>query len=195
MEKIRTAASAPSFIWAFKKFLLILVLISIFTLDPTGVEGSSVVPQPQLYIQEPKISNVLQSSVESEEATDEILRIQKFLEKTRSPLAKNAVDFYKASKKFNFDPYLLPAIAGVESSFGQALIPESYNPFGWNNGKYYFKNFNDSIFTVAQSLREKYVPEGEINAQKIGRTYATSWPTWIPKVENLVNQVRNTSLD
>lgn len=195
MEKIRTAASAPSVAWAFKKFLLILSLSFILTLNPTDIGGRVSIPKSTLSIQESKPLNKNTSSVESEEVTTEILRIQKFLEKNHSPLAKNAVDFYKASKKFNFDPYLLPAISGIESSFGQALIPHSYNPFGWNNGNFYFKNFSVAIYTVGEALREKYVPQGEISAAKIGRRYAASWPTWIPRVEILSSQIENTSLD
>lgn len=192
MQKIRTAASAS---WAFKKFLLILVLISLFTLNPTDSEGAVVVPKSTLSIQEPRTLGYIKSSVESEEATPEILKIQKFLEKNRSPLAKNAVDFYETSKKFNFDPYLLPAIAGVESSYGQALIPHSHNPFGWNNGNFYFKNFNEAIDTVGKALREKYVPQGDVSAANIGRRYAASWPTWIPKVEIVSSQIENTAID
>lgn len=182
MGKIRTAG-------------LILILFGLFFTNPSWVKPIAKRSPLNVRIEQERGFNLISSSIESEQATPEVIKIQKFLEYRSSPLAKNSVDFYLASKEYNFEPYLLPAIAGVESSFGQAMMANSYNPFGWNNGRYFFKNFKEAIFTVAKSLREKYVPNGEINPQKIGKTYATSWPTWIPKVEGLVSQVKNTPVD
>lgn len=136
--------------------------------------------------------NLTTTSITSEEVPEEVLGLQSYLESKRSPLAKNSVDFYLAAAEFDIDPYLLPAISGIESSFGQALIPGSYNPFGWNGGKSHFSNFREAIYTVASTLRKKYVPSGAISAEKIGRTYASSWPTWIPKVQNLKKAIESS---
>lgn len=165
----------------------LIFLVFAFTSQSVALTSAS----PKTFIREPKVSTLTQTSIESEEASEEVIKLQEYLESRNSPMASNSVDFYKAAKSYDIDPYLLPAISGVESSFGNQLIPGSYNPFGWANGQYYFQNFSDAIYTVARALREKYVPTGEISASRIGPTYASSWPTWIPKVDKLLSSIKS----
>lgn len=138
--------------------------------------------------------NLIKTHISSEEVPEEVLGLQKYLESKRSPLAKHSVDFYLSGEEFDIDPHLLVAISGVESSYGNHLIPGSYNPFGWNGGKYYFKNYREAIYTVASTLRKKYVPTGAVSAERIGKTYASSWPTWILKVNHLKSLI-SSSID
>ena len=109
--------------------------------------------------------------------------LQKYLARFDSPLQYAAQDFIDAAKQYNLDWKMLPAIAGVESTFGKQ-IPGGYNGWGW--GVYgtqaiYFSSWREAIFTIAKGLRENYINKGYTEPYSINRIYATS-PTWGPKV-------------
>ena len=77
----------------------------------------------------------------------------------------------------------MPAIAGVESTFGKQ-IPGGFNGWGW--GVYgtqaiYFDSWTEGIFTVSKGLRENYLDKGYTEPYSINRIYATS-PAWGSKV-------------
>lgn len=101
-----------------------------------------------------------------------------------SPLQNNAQDFVDAAKIYDLDWKMLPAISGVESTFGQ-FIPGGYNAYGW--GAYdayhavYFDSWKDGIYTVAQGLKEQYLDKGLKDPYSINRVYAAS-PNWGGKV-------------
>lgn len=106
-----------------------------------------------------------------------------YLASYNSPLEYHAQDFVDAAKEYNLDWKMLPAIAGVESTFGR-FIPGGYNAYGW--GVYgtqaiYFKSWKEGIFTVAKGLRENYLNKGLTEAYSINRVYAAS-PGWGGKV-------------
>lgn len=109
--------------------------------------------------------------------------LAEYLASHNSPLQYHAQDFIDASVAFNLDWKMVPAIAGVESTFGKK-IPGGYNAWGW--GVYgtqaiYFKSWRDGIFTVAEGLRENYLNKGLTNPYSINRIYAAS-PAWGSKV-------------
>lgn len=96
-----------------------------------------------------------------------------------SPLEYHAQDFVDAAKEYNLDWKMLPAIAGVESTFGR-FIPGGYNAYGWGvygNQAIYFKSWKEGIFTVAKGLRENYFNRGLTEPYSINRVYAAS-PRW-----------------
>ena len=106
-----------------------------------------------------------------------------YLKKYDSPLQYHAQDFIDAAKKYNLDWKLVPAIAGVESTFGKQ-IPGGFNGWGW--GVYgtqaiYFDSWTEGIFTVSKGLRENYLDKGYTEPYSINRIYATS-PAWGSKV-------------
>ncbi len=120
--------------------------------------------------------------------------LEKFLEKQRSPLAPYAQVIVSESYKNNLDYRLLPAITGVESSFGKAIPANSYNAYGWNNGKYSFTSWEDGIETVSVSLYEKYsLKWGAETPHEIGKYYAAS-PTWADRVVNYMEQINDNIL-
>src|SRR6185436_17585531 len=57
--------------------------------------------------------------------------LKEYLASKNSPLDKNAKDFIEAADKYHLDWKLVPAISGVESSFGKAIPNDSYNGWGW----------------------------------------------------------------
>lgn len=96
-----------------------------------------------------------------------------------SPLQNHAQDFIDAADEFQLDWKMLPAIAGVESTFGK-FIPGGYNAWGW--GVYgtqaiYFDSWKQGIFTVAKGLRENYLNKGLTDPYSINKIYAAS-PAW-----------------
>lgn len=107
-----------------------------------------------------------------------------YLEKHDSPLQYHAQDFIDAAREYDLDWRLLPAIAGVESTFGKFTPGGSRNAWGWGvygNQAIHFASWRDGIFTVSEGLREKYVNKGLTNPYLMNRVYATS-PYWGGKV-------------
>src|SRR5438128_1654302 len=82
--------------------------------------------------------------------------LEGYLRSHSSPLSPYAEVFIKEADKNKLDWELLPSIAGVESTFGQFLPPDSYN--GWGFGIYgehvmRFSSWEEAIATIAKSLR------------------------------------------
>ncbi len=116
--------------------------------------------------------------------------IKKVLNRYDSPLTENADTFIEACVKYDLDCYLLPAIAGLESTFGKFIYPDSHNPFGWGRGYIVFSQWEDAINAVAKGLRERYVNRGAQDTVQIGRIYSES-PTWAQRVDFLKKQFYN----
>ena len=132
-------------------------------------------------------------SVEAADNQDSMNRcteqIAHYLERVHSPMIHEAWTFAKAARRNDLDCYLLPAISGVESSFGKSSRPGSYNPFGWNNGKYGFKDWRDAIDVVADSLGTKYAKRwAATTPEQIGRYYAAD-PNWPRKVRSFMGKI------
>lgn len=109
--------------------------------------------------------------------------LQHYLAKFDSPMQNHAQDFIDAAKLYALDWKMLPAIAGVESTFGKQ-IPGGYNAYGWGvygNQAIYFTSWTEGIYTVARGLRENYFDKGLTDPYTINRIYATS-PAWGGKV-------------
>jgi hypothetical protein len=115
--------------------------------------------------------------------------IKNILEKYHSPLIGEVDTFIKVCYQYQLDCYLLPSIAGIESTFGQYLIPSSFNPFGWGGGKIFFKNFKEAIEKVASALKNNYIDRGLTTVETIGKVYSES-PSWSQKVLFFINQFK-----
>ncbi len=113
--------------------------------------------------------------------------IATILEKYHSPLAGNTDDFISACSRYNLDCYLLPSIAGLESTFGHYILAGSSNPFGWDGGNMRFTNWSEAIDTVGRGLKENYVNRGLTSVEAIGGIYSES-PTWAIRVKNFMKQ-------
>lgn len=117
--------------------------------------------------------------------------LAEYFAKYKSSLEPYAQDFIDASKKYEIDWKLVPAISGVESTFGK-FIPggtsqySSYNAWGWGaatpDTAIYFKSWREGIFTVTKGLRENYINKGLTNPYSMNRRYAKS-PAWGSKVD------------
>lgn len=112
-----------------------------------------------------------------------------FLEFYDSPLADYASNFIESADKYQLDWRLVPAITGVESTFGKHIPYNSYNAYGWNNGVYQFESWEDSIEHVSKTLKEKYVDRGLDTPAKIAPVYAPPSSTWAGKVAFFIKRL------
>jgi len=133
------------------------------------------------------ISAVLKNEVVQPDSRAEELKA--FLEKYDSPLVPYAENFIKTADKYQIDWRLLPAITGVESTFGRQIPSNSYNAYGWNNGHYRFQSWEDSIETVSKALKKKYYNRGLDNPYKIGPVYAPPSSSWAKRVNNFMERI------
>lgn len=118
-----------------------------------------------------------------------------FFEKYQSPMAKASVAsaFIDNADKNGFGDkwYILPAIAGIESSFGR-MIPyngkiSSYNAWGWSGGsKYgrwsYFASWEDAAEKVSAGVAKGYT-HANLTAEKMMATYCP--PCALPENKGL----------
>jgi len=132
-----------------------------------------------------EIKNELNETKDSRQLT-----LTLFLQKKNSPLEDEAEKIIAEADENNLDWRLLPAIAGVESSFGKRIPPNSYNAYGWANGQYRFKSWGNSIETVSQALKTNYADKGAKSINKIAGVYnPPSSFSWAGKVKYFINQI------
>lgn len=115
-----------------------------------------------------------------------------YLAKFNSPLQAYSQDFIDAANKYGLDWKLVPAIAGVESTFGK-FIPGGYNGWGWGvygSQAIYFSSWKDAIYTVSKGLRENYIDKGYKDPYSMNKIYAES-PTWGVKVAYFLADMEN----
>lgn len=106
------------------------------------------------------------------------------LKRYDSPLIASVDDLIEACRVYKIDCYLLPSIAGLESTFGLQMMPNSHNPYGWAQGLLYFRDWKEGHMTVAKGLREKYADRGLHTIEEIGPVYSES-STWAARVSTI----------
>lgn len=128
-------------------------------------------------------ANSQEVQIEAKKLDKQAEILTNYFAKFNSPLQYQAQDFIDAANTYQIDWKLVPAIAGVESTFGK-FIPGGYNAWGW--GVYgtqaiYFESWRDGIFTVSKGLKENYINKGLTDPYSINAVYAAS-PYWGSKV-------------
>jgi hypothetical protein len=163
-----------------RKIFLIIAISFIFFL-PSRVKAQIVADQSA------SIVNIAKEEFNEIERLYLIKKtIQFIFDKYNSPLSSNISSFVKTCLKYNLDCYLLPAIAGLESSFGKYILPNSYNPFGWGGGYIMFNSWDEAIETVGQKLRNNYIDKGFNDIYLIGKIYSES-PTWASRILSIMD--------
>lgn len=118
--------------------------------------------------------------------------LRTYLKAHNSPLADYADVFIAQADKYQIDWKLLPAISGVESTYGLALPQGSYNAWGYGiygNQVRTFSSWEDAISTISHDIRTKYMDTWKAtNVEEIGHIYAAS-PTWAYRVEQNINEI------
>lgn len=140
---------------------------------------------------EPKPENIPPQELQNEASIDpRITKLENYLNSKKSPLAPYAATFVLAADTNELDYRMLPAITGIESSFGVHLIPASHNPFGWGGGRIYFKDYNEAIFKVANGLKKGYVDRGAKTVNQIAPIYCPpNAQHWAGAVNSIMNQI------
>ena len=113
--------------------------------------------------------------------------MRNILSRRDSVLVNHVDSFLQGSRTYQLDPYLLVSISGLESSFAKAMIPGTYNAYGWGGGRIAFKNWNDGIMTISCSLRTQYYNKGAQSLSDVGRRYSES-ATWTVRVNSFMQQ-------
>jgi len=113
------------------------------------------------------------------EKDDREIRLHAFLSRYNSPLAQEARVFIREADKHDLDWKLVPAIAGVESTFGRFIPPGSYNAWGWGiptdaQSGITFSSFSEGIHVVSEGLKTNYIGKGAQTLEQIGAIYADS---------------------
>lgn len=158
--------------------MLILTLV-IFTLSSIGwIIPASKVSETNL-AEEATIIPSQEMVIERKRLDGKAIILRDYFAKYDSPLQDYTQDFIDAADTYQVDWKLVPAIAGVESTFGKNT-PGGYNGWGWGvyaNQALYFKSWRDGIFTVTKGLKENYINRGLITPYQINYAYAAS-PYW-----------------
>jgi hypothetical protein len=118
-----------------------------------------------------------------------VRNLKNFLDKYNSPLSEYADEFVAYADQNDLDYRLVPAITGVESTFGKHIPYDSYNAYGWANGEYKFSSWEDSIAHVSEVLKSKYIDHGAVSINQIARIYAPPSSTWGGKVSFFVKKI------
>lgn len=164
-------------------FLILLLFINI----PTKADAATLVAQPsaQLTTIEPTQNYSLDTRTKA---------VRNVFKKYGSPLADEAANYVKYADIYGVDWRLLPAISGLESSFGKFLMPGSFNAYGWGGGYIYFESWEDGIRVINKALRQNYMDRwGATDVWSIGPIYAES-PTWSVRVNSFMNEINQEYL-
>jgi hypothetical protein len=157
----------------------IFILTALFLVSAGGVRAQTLADQSA----EPK------KAVSDNGFDYRVENLRNFLSKFNSPLTSYAEDFVAYADLYGLDYRLIPAISGVESTFGKRIPTNSYNAYGWANGDYRFASWPDSISHVAETLKTKYIDKGAPTISKIARRYAPPSSTWGGKVSYFIGKI------
>ena len=167
--------------------IIIAVMAVIIAAFPQTAEAASQIAGASAHLAG---TQAALGTVNKQDNRAKILRA--YLQQYNSPLADHAETFVEEADKNQLDWKFVAAISGVESTFGQAIPPYSYN--GWGFGVYgnnvrRFSSWDDGISVVSTALREEYMNKrGATNVYQIGATYAAS-PTWAARVTGFMNDI------
>lgn len=120
-----------------------------------------------------------------------LLRLKNTLEKYRSPMIDYSEYIIQTSDKYQLPWSLVPAIAGIESSFCRKIPYNSYNCWGWENGATKFTDYKTAIEVVSKSLRNNYFSKGLDTPEKIAPIYAPPSVSWAKKVRYFMYMIEN----
>jgi len=169
-----------------KLVISFLISLSMYSLSVNSVLAGSYVAEN---------SATLKTRVIDEKNDYRQVLLESYLNKHNSPLAGYATVFISVSDKYNLDWRLIPAITGVESTFGKRIPVGSYNAYGWANGLYKFSSWDESIEIVGKTLRTKYVDRGADTVAEIARIYAPPSNTWGRNVAWFMKKIDPVPLD
>ena len=169
-----------------KKLLIYILIIAAFlSLDAATVRAQTLSDS----------SATLKSAAVDPGYDYRVENLRNFLEKYDSPLAPYAQDFVMYADTNGLDYRLVPAISGVESTFGKFIPVNSFNAYGWANGDYSFTSWQDSIAHVSETLKNSYIDKGAPTIAKIAKRYAPPSVTWGNGVKYFIGKIDSLPLN
>ena len=173
-----------------RTFALVAIVLFVIAISPTIEKATTTeaVAQPEISTASKPQYVMVATVVATKDNRAE--RLEKYFAANSSPFVGKAENFITVADKYDLDWTLLPAIAKLESQLGKQVPAFSFNPYGWNNGKYRFANWETANEIVANGLRTRYAPTGTITPFRIGRMYAAS-PTWAVRVAKYQLEISN----
>ncbi|MBP9691095.1 glucosaminidase domain-containing protein [Candidatus Woesebacteria bacterium] len=166
------------------KYISIVLLLIVLLVIPKIVSAESVAGDSATL--KPIETIASNSSLLSEQNIQRSV-IREILSERASPLESEVDAFMDACITHDIDCYLLPSIAGLESSFGKFIYPDSHNPFGWGGGLIMFESWSEGFQKVAFGLKKNYIGRGATTIEEMAPIYAAS-PTWAVRVRSIHNQ-------
>jgi len=168
-----------------KKYIFALVLFASWLMKPAPASASEwLVAEPSGQI---KADNLGQDNADTVDYR--YLRLVGYLESARSPLKDYSWELVQTADAFEIDWRLVPAIAGLESSFGLRMVEGTFNAYGWAGGYYQFSNWPNSISYVTERLRNNYYNRGLKLPTQIGFVYAPPNPSWGGLVVSIMEKI------
>ena len=177
----------------FRAAAMVIIVSTGILASPTIVntpsDSEAYVKEASIFIKQKDQPVFIVAKIKAQE-DNRAKRLAKFLKSRGSPMASEADSLVKIADKYGLDWRLLPAIAGVESIWGTLIPGGSYNPYGWNNGSFYFKNWTAASDHVASQIKSRWGYVGEITPWKIGPFYAAN-PKWASEVNFYMTLIGN----
>lgn len=162
-----------------KKLIILIIIIIIFI-----IEAASNVSADDY------MAGSSATLIKEEESSDyRIYALRYFLAKNKSPLEPYAEYFIEVADKNNLDWRFIPAITGVESTYGKHIPLNSFNAYGWANGNYKFTSWENSLDIVSNTLKKSYIDRGAVTINQIAKIYAPPSSTWASKVKYIMRQI------
>jgi hypothetical protein len=96
-----------------------------------------------------------------------------------TPLARHAFRLEAEGWRWNVNPFLVAAIAGVESSYGAAAC--GGNAWGLGNCGIRIASLADGIGYATKLLRTSYLDDGLLTLERMGGRYAACGQCWADK--------------
>lgn len=168
--------------YIMKKLIFIIILLIIQFLFPQRVNAIE---------KESESTASLVIYVKAQDIRTDIIR--QYLFQYNSPLSQEAEHIIYEADRFGLDWKLIPAIAGVESTFGKRIPYSSYNAWGWGiptgaRSGIQFSSWKEGITVVSYGLKTKYIDRGAVAIEQIGAIYAAS-PRWPQNVRFFMSQI------
>jgi len=145
------------FLWFPSTILfLLLALFYFYTYSHPLILGSKTSSKVAYEITEPKD---LESQVLGVEITDKRpFVVADFLKST--PLESYGSYIVEVSDKYDIDYRLIPSIAMKESGGGRAAPTDSFNAWGFENGRTRWGSWEEAIDNVGKTLKNRYIDRG-----------------------------------
>lgn len=117
-------------------------------------------------------------------------KIEAYFKKKNMPLFEKAAKFVEVSKKYNLDPFLLPAMSIKESTGGKKLF-KPFNPFGYGTKRFF--SFDEAIEYVADKLANGEYYKDKTLEKKLS-TYNCVEDKYVSETLNFMRYIKNQNI-